>query len=490
MRYLLTITFLICMHAPRCQTLGADLDAIAVQRGLVGASVAAFCGETSIISEHTGVRRIPGSLPVTDETRYRIASISKLVTAIGLMKLFEQDQFGLDDDVAGALGFLLRNPAYPDVPITYRMLLSHTSSIQDGTGYGPFLSATFSVVPPPAISEVVSPGGQWYTANMWRTEPPGTWFTYSNLNFGIIGTLIEAHSGQRFDDFMRNEVLLPMGISGSFNIQHLDDIDQLATLYRNSLAQADDHGGSMPPAPDLNGHQPGVNGLYFSPQGGLRCSALEIARVGMMLNNGGQLDGATILEPSTVAAMLGDEWTWNGNNGDNYFGLFRSWGSGVHRITAQQGGDVVLPNTFMVGHAGEAYGLISDLYLDPSSGFGLVFITNGYTPGNNYQLGNNSAFYRVEEEIFAAIATHAQPACIGTGIPPGQRDLLVVRDHGVVWQGTGKLYIDVHDLQGRSLHNGWLEPSGTSTMSVPGMVIIKGLDQFGGRHIVRIFTAH
>ena len=470
-----------CMlHA---QGLQQALEGIATQRGLVGMSVVATCGDQVAQVVHTGQRSLAAGLPVNNSTRYRVASISKLITAIGLMRLHEQGAFALDDDVSDALGFSLRNPAYPAVPITYRMLLAHRSSLQDGTGYTTFLNATYGGTPPPPVQQLVTPGGNWYTANLWRTEPPGSWFMYSNLNYGIIGTLIEAHSGQRFDQYMREQVLLPMGIGGSYNIQDLDDIGQLAVLYRNSSPQVDNFGGQMPPAPDLSAYTIGSNGLYFAPQGGLRCSALELAQVLKLMHGQGSVDGSTILQPATWSAMAANEWTWNGSNGDNYFGLFRSWGLGPHRITAQPGGDVVLPGTFMLGHAGEAYGLISDLYLDPATGFGLVFLTNGYTPGNNYTFGISSAFYRVEEEVFAALGTHALPACLSTGLPPLRPTTpLVVRERSVEWLGQARAALQAYDAQGRLLEQAALRPGHPWTPRHHGVLYLRITDAQGRMH--------
>lgn len=488
MRRTLFLALLLAAGLPAwAQTLAQDLEAIATQRGLIGMSVVATCGENTVAVVHTGQRNLAQALPVNDSTRYRIASISKLVTAIGLMKLWENGAFELDDDVSTALGFTFRNPLHPTVPITYRMLLSHRGSLQDGTGYDAFLTATYQTLPPPPIQQLVVPGGQWYSANMWRSEVPGSYFAYSNATYGIIGTLIEAHSGQRFDQYMRNTVLLPMGIGGSFNIQDLDQIGDLAVLYRNSSPQADNYGGILPPAPDLGAYVPGTNGLFFSPQGGLRCSALELAQVLILIHGEGSVDGTTILSASTWAAMANNEWTWNGSNGDNYYGLFRSWGLGVHRITAQAGGDVVLPGTFMVGHAGEAYGLISDLYLDPASGSGMVFLTNGYTPGNSYSLGINSGFYRVEEEVFEAIAEHALGACISTGeIPATAEDPLSLRGREVFWTGAGTAHLRVYDGLGRKVHEGPLSSGSSWTPDNRGSLLLVATYGRGEHRVLRI----
>jgi hypothetical protein len=103
--------------------------------------------------------------------------------------------------------------------------------------------------------------------------------------------------------------------------------------------------------------------------------------------------------------MFANEWTFNGNNGNNYFGLFRSWGLGIHRITSTPGNDLVLPGSVsMLGHTGEAYGLVSDAFFDTIRKVGFVFMNNGV--GIGYQTNNNSAYYTIEQEVFAAIENH------------------------------------------------------------------------------------
>jgi len=488
MRKLLIIAALSIHVHGHGQSLQQQLTAIAQQRGIIGMSVVAACDGQVMEAVHLGQRNIAQGLPVSDATRYRIASISKLVTAIGLMRLHEQGAFQLDDDVSPALGFSLRNPAFPSTAITYRMLLTHRASVQDGTGYSGFLTATYASAPPPPISQLLVPGGSSYTANMWRTEAPGTYFNYSNAAYGIIGTLIEAHSGQRFDQFMRQQVLLPMGIDGSYNVQDLDDIAQLSVLYRNSAPQSDNFNGVMPPAPDLSGYAIGSNGLYFAPQGGLRCTALELMRVATMLLNDGAINGNAILQPSTVQAMLANEWTWNGSNGNNYYGLFRSWGLGAHRITAQPGGDVVFPGTLMHGHAGEAYGLISNLYFDPQSRFALVFISNGYTQGNSYATGASSAFYRVEEEVYAALAGTALAGCLALDAKPiDATEQLLLTGRVVHWHGTDVLVCEALGFDCRLIDR-FRIPSGgqwTAPDSL-GPLLVRGLRTDGSAITMRM----
>ena len=486
MRSIFTTAFILLRILGPAQTLELDLHAAATAHGAIGMSVVSMCDGVITNSVNIGKSDVTRNIDVDDSTQYRIASISKMVTAVGLMRLYDQGLFALDDDVNGALGFTFRNPAFPGVPITYRMLLSHRSSLQDGTGYSPFLSATYSTTPPPPVSQLVLTGGAYYTADMWRTESPGSYFIYSNLNFGVVGTLIEALSGQRFDVYMREHILAPLGITGSFNVQDLTDLDHLAVLYRNSVAQADNLGGVMPAPPDLSTYTIGTNGLFFGPQGGLRVSARQLARVIMLLQGQGTWNGITLLQPATVQLMLDDQWTYNGSNGDDYYGLFRSWGLGVHRANAEPGHDLVFPSVPMRGHPGEAYGLISDAYFDPASGFGLVFITNGYTPGNAYAFGTNSAFYTTEEAVFTALHQYTFPTCALNSAVAGIESSapLTVIGASVFWNGSTPLSLVVYDGLGRLVATPTLIPGATWSASQPGPLFVHVANDPAGKTVI------
>ncbi len=111
---------------------------------MVGLTVMAWCrGEISDVF-HYGQRDMGRNLPIDNSTRFRIASISKHVMAIGLMQLYEKGLFKLDDDVSDALGFRLRNPFFPNIPITYKHLLSHQAGLLDSDVYYNFLDFTIN----------------------------------------------------------------------------------------------------------------------------------------------------------------------------------------------------------------------------------------------------------------------------------------------------------------------------------------------------------
>jgi CubicO group peptidase (beta-lactamase class C family) len=368
---------------------------------MAGMSVVIVRNGTVAFSRGYGTADVSRQIPITDSTLYRIASISKSVTATALMQLYEQGKFGLDEDAGRYLGFTLRNPNFPTDSITFRELLSHTGSLRDGSGYDGFLSATYNSTPVPPLQALLVPGGTYYTANMWSNSraPSSGYFTYANIDFGIIGTLVEKISGERFDVYCLNHLLRPLGITASFNIQDIPNINNVAVLYRKPggvwTPQADNYRGTKPQPRDMSGYIPGTNGMIFAPQGGLRVSAADLARFMLVHMNGGIYNGARILRDTTVARMQTPTWIFNGANGDNYYGIFNRYGLGLS-TTGE-----LLPGQTMIGHPGEAYGLISDMYFSSDKTYGIIFITNGGAR-DPWQNGDYSGWYRAEEGVFQA----------------------------------------------------------------------------------------
>jgi CubicO group peptidase (beta-lactamase class C family) len=415
-RYLLFLLALISLHA-QSQNLEQELESVFDEFQLMGMSVWTTCGDDEQ-EFHFGLRDNTRNLPMNSESKYRIASISKSFTALGLMKLYDQGLFNLDDNISDYMGYTIINPNHPAVAITFRQLLSHTSSLQDGTGYNNFLNATYGQSPVPSIASVLVPGGNNYTNNMWRLETPGTHFAYSNINYGLIGTLIEKISDQRFDVYMQTEILEPLGISGNYNVSQLPDIDDVAVLYRKIsgvwTAQVDNYQGIAPNPPNLASYVPGTNGVYFAPQGGLRATASEVGKLMRFL----QTNGATVpglLSESTIEMMKSIQWNYTGSNGDNYFGLFNRWGLGLHHANTNSDDQICLNENWgsFIGHAGEAYGLVSDAYFASDGEVSFVFMNNG--AGLGYQFGQISIWYTVEEQIFNKLCSHFSE-CLTTAI--------------------------------------------------------------------------
>ena len=116
--------------------------------------------------------------PVTIDNPARVASISKLVVAIAVMRLVEQGKLGLDRDISDYLGWKVRNPAFPDAPITLRALLSHQSGLRDAVDY---------IVPLDGSLEAVLANPKAWDAG----HAPGTYFSYANINSPLIASVME-----------------------------------------------------------------------------------------------------------------------------------------------------------------------------------------------------------------------------------------------------------------------------------------------------------
>lgn len=344
-----------------------------------------------------------GRLAAIDDP-VRIASVSKLVVAIGVMRLVEQGRLHLDSDVSGRLGWSLRNPAYPERPVTLRMLLSHTSGVRDHDDQ--------YVIPlGGSLREVMSRPESWDQ----RHAPGDGYFVYANLNFPIVASVVERVTGERFDIWMRREVLAPMKLDACFNWGTCSDaaVARAVVLTQHGKAVRDDLGGRRPDCPvvpaadgscDLARWTPGENGALFSPQGGLRISARDLARIGRMLLNGGTLEGARILSTASVDELLRPQWRFDGRNGDTDKGFYCRYGLATQQLATPQPGCADDPEGSggaWVGHAGDAYGLRSGLWIDRNKGVGIAYFVTGL--GDQPKRGR-SAFRHAEEELFSRAA--------------------------------------------------------------------------------------
>jgi len=382
----------------------ASLSVLAIRRGKVAY-------QQQFGQRFIGTADLP-SRPVTARTLFRIASISKMMTTFGLMRLVEEGKLDLDADVSRYLGFALRNPHFPTAPISLRLLLSHRSSLRDEAGYSWPASTTLKSILVPGEANHGS-GAMWA-----REHGPGTYFTYANLGWGVIGTIMEAASGERFDRLMRRLLLDPLGMHGGFNPAEFsdDDLANLATLYRKRttdtevwdaafpwIPQVDDYSLRRPaPPPGIDAYVVGTNATPFSPTGGLRVSAADMGTVMQMLINDGMHRGQRFLKPATLHTMFTRQWRLDpqGSNGDTEHGLFRAWGLGNQHFTegVAEGGHFT-----GVGHLGEAYGLMSVFVVDLAARSGMVALVGGVASDPEKYPGIYSSMTRFEERILSAM---------------------------------------------------------------------------------------
>lgn len=333
---------------------------------------------------------------LTIDDPVRIASVSKVVVALGVMRLVEQGRLDLDEDVSVKLGWSLRNPKFAGTPITLRLLLSHRSSLKDDIDYAI-----------PLGGELRSELGN---ADAFDAEhSPGTFFRYANLNFPVIASVMERATGERFDRLMNRLVMEPLELDACFNWSTCSDssVGRAVILYDDDGSiLRDSLGGSRPVclvvpnadgSCDLRRYEPGSNGALFSPQGGLRISARDLAAVGILLLNKGRYRGKAFLTEASVAAMVYPTWRFDGTNGETEKGFFCGYGLAVQILPVKIAGcndNLFGDGRSVIGHSGEAYRVRSGLWVDLGRGVGIAYLAanNGTEPPYG-----RSAYRSVEE---------------------------------------------------------------------------------------------
>jgi len=281
---------------------------------------------------------------------FRIASISKSFTATALLQLVEKKVISLDDDVSELIGFRIRNPKFPDTVITLRMLLSHTSSINDQQGY-----FTLDAIHP-------EKNATWQGA--YNAYAPGKGYEYCNLNFNLAGAILEKYSGLRFDAYIQKNILKPLGLYGGYDVDQLDK-SRLATLYayqRDSAKFTASPAAYVSKSEELKTYIQGYSTPIFSPTGGMKISAPDLAKYLLLHMNYGKVGTTRIISTANAKTMQTPLST------DENYGL-ALWKT-----------DVLLPGVELVGHTGSAYGLYSALFFNPEEKYGFVVISNGCDP--------------------------------------------------------------------------------------------------------------
>lgn len=362
-------------------------------------------GVTSVqargFADRVAARKISADDPV------RVASISKLVATIGVMRLVEAGKLDLDVDVSTYLGWKLRNPAFPNAPITLRMLISHRSSLTDAAGY-------WQTPLGDPLRDTLDNPRAWDGAHA-----PGTYFRYTNLNFPVVAQAMERVTGERFDRLMQRLVLKPLGIDACYGWAACGEATAARAVVQydaEGKAVMDDLHGRKPDCPvrpardgscELARYRPGDNGALFGPQGGLRISAAGLARIGRMLLGDGRpaRNGKPLLRPASVHAMATPLWEYDRHNGltyeedsdDHQPGFFCRWGMGMQILATRAEGcrdDPFGDGVARIGHSGTAYGVYAGLWLDREHGTGVVWFATGMP---EQRTGGRSAFSGLEE---------------------------------------------------------------------------------------------
>lgn len=346
------------------------LAKIMQQYPVMGLSVAVVKNNQVVYAQSVGWKDSLVQTRLSNTDIFRIASISKSFSATAIMQLIEKGLLTLDSDISDLIGFTVRNPNFPDRPITLKMVLSHRSSINDSQGY-------FSL-------DVINPSKNPNWAKSYNNYAPDSGYMYCNLNYNMTGAIIEKRSGERFDHYIQKHILDPLGLYGGYNV---DDLDQtkFASIYefnRDSLKFFHSPNAYASRRADIANYTIGYSAPIFSPTGGMKISATDLAKYMIMHSQLGKYNGQRIIRRKSAKLM------------QTMVSVKEQYGLALSKTTQLIDGEL------LIGHTGSAYGLYSAMFFEPKKQFGFVVISNGCDIG--YAKGFNVVIRQTINQLYDA----------------------------------------------------------------------------------------
>jgi CubicO group peptidase (beta-lactamase class C family) len=352
-----------------------QINQLMQEKAVMGLSVAVVKNNKLIYANAFGLKDAEAKTILHINDIFRIASISKSFSATSIMQLVEKKKLNLDDDISNLIGFKVRNPKFPETIITLKMLLSHTSSLNDSEGY-------FSL-------DAINPAKNTAWQHCYNSYEPGKGYQYCNLNFNMVGAIIEKFSGERFDQYVFNHILAPLKLYGGYNVNELDT-SLFAKIYEYDTASAKfiySPDAYTPRKKEIASYVLGYSTPIFSPTGGMKISASDLAKYMMMHMNYGKAKGRVRIISEKSAHLMQTPISVP----ENY---------GLALLKTQK----LIPNETMTGHTGSAYGLYSAMFFNPEKKFGIVVLCNGCDP--EYSDGYNAVIKEVVNILYREMVVH------------------------------------------------------------------------------------
>jgi CubicO group peptidase (beta-lactamase class C family) len=329
------------------------LKIIQAEQALQGLNSVAFCvvkNDSVLWMDALGYADKERKIIATPETRYLVASITKTITAVAALQLYERGLLNLDADVNQYLPFRVTNPAFPTEKITARMLLNHSSSIDNTNYFSSFDNTCFGFDSPLSLEKLLqdffTSGGQFYSPQNYYQYKPGSQANYSNIGYALLGFLVERLSGQTYEQYCKVNIFIPLGMTKSeLNLRN-SPINELAIPY--SLL---------------------VTGIFHSPHytfpdipaGGLRTTVSDLSKWLRALILNGKFNNVQLLMPRTMDLLK------------------------KPTIELQPGADIqmglgVYIRSFgtlkLIGHGGGDQGFTGEMVYDSSTNVGCIVFTN------------------------------------------------------------------------------------------------------------------
>ncbi len=326
---------------------------------LPGFAISIFTKDSILYQKGFGYSDVKAQKEYSVESVQIIASITKTLIGVALMKAVEEGKINLDDEINNILPFKASNPTFPKTPITIRHLATHTSSISstDNSDEGyrfetPLLKEDFPEAHHPGLEDLnktedlsmanylaykLSSQGKWYEESVFNLSEPGTSYEYSNLGATLLAHCIEIRTGEPFDEYTDGLILKPLNMeSSTWNLAEVDQKREV--VYYNEILN------------EVPRYQ-----LVSYPDGGLYSSVSDLTKYLQEMMKGYDGDGS-LLTTESYQEMMTKQY----NDEELPDGLCWDLAMGVD----------------LIGHAGNDYGTSTLAYFSPSTGVGRILFSN------------------------------------------------------------------------------------------------------------------
>ena len=348
------LALLLCAGGAAAQALTMDeaVDQAFRRAKAVGGALVVAMGDEIVYERYYGVQQKTTGVPVSADTYFRCASVTKLVTGIGLLQLMDQGVLAPDTDISEYLGYTVYNPRYPDTPVTLRQLMSHTAGLSESGSWNRKTAQLREML------EVT----QKARAN-FKDEKPGMKYAYSNFGAGVTGSIIESVTGKDVSTHMREAVFAPLGIDAAYSVTQLEKPECIAASYKKD--------GTLNVAPSYLLRQPyeavaSPETHYRMTVGSLFIRPRDLAKLGIALCGDGTVDGVRVISEEAVAMTRTPqsmETTGITENSPYSFFVIRQ--------------DSLFEGKTVYGHQGTSEGIVANLYMEPESGLTMAVLING-----------------------------------------------------------------------------------------------------------------
>ncbi len=345
-------------------------DVIAEQYGAAGVQVAVLHNGKIGGTHEYGVALRAEKVPVTADTKFRIASLSKFVTDAVFMAMADDGLVAEDADVGAYFDVPIRNPGYPDVKITPAMLMTHTSSFVDGAVFLSGRNGNTSI----SIENILN------SESSYASYEPGSHYSYSNFGIALLGSICERAAGQSFEALASKYIFAPLQIDAGYTASNIRDRSLLAELYGV---------GGYTVEQQLNAAFSDLIGeTYDLVQGNLTISAVDYAKIIASIVQAANTGTGGVVSGSAARRMLEVH--------------FEEQGCSVGYGQFLQSG--IIDDSMLCSHTGSNFGIYSAFAFHPETGDGVVVLTSGASG----EADNATGIYLICLELIRLLWPHAE----------------------------------------------------------------------------------